>query len=245
VAIVNEAIARRWFPKETAVGHTLKMGGPYMPGATMEIVGVIANVNQDGLGTLPNPEIYTPFAQVARNEMAAMIRTSGDPNTIAPAVRRLVASLDRNLPIQRLASMPSRMSATLNRRRFTTLLLATFAGLALLLSAVGVYGLLNYWVTAREQEIAIRQALGARRRAIFAWAGSAAAKLVAAGIVLGVLAAWWAAHWLDSLVFGISSRDVTMMIAAVLAVIAIASLAAVIPLMRATRVNAASKLQRA
>jgi predicted permease len=245
VAIVNEAIARRWFPKETAVGHTLKMGGPYMPGATMEIVGVIANVNQDGLGTEPNPEIYTPFAQVARSGMAAMIRTSGDPNALAPAVRRLVASLDRNLPIQKLASMPSRMSATLDRRRFTTLLLATFAGLAMLLSAVGVYGLLNYWVTAREQEIAIRQALGARRSTIFAWAGSAAAKLVTVGIVLGVLAAWWAAHWLDSLVFGISSRDTTMMIVAALAVIAIASLAAVIPLTRATRVNAANKLQRA
>jgi putative ABC transport system permease protein len=110
---------------------------------------------------------------------------------------------------------------------------------------VGVYGLLNYWVIAREQEIAIRLALGARRSTILAWAGGSASKLIAAGIVLGVFAAWAASHWLDSLVFGISSRDASMMIAAALIVIAIATLAAAVPLARATRVDAASKLQRA
>ena len=245
VAVVNETIARQWFPKESAVGHVIKYGGPYMPGPTFEIVGVVGDVKQEGMGTVPYPEIYRPFAQDPQQAMTAMIRSVGDPNSLAPAVRRLAASLDHNLPIQRLVPEESRMASTLDRRRFATLLLAIFAGLALTLSAVGVYGLLNYWVTAREEEIAIRLALGAGRSGILTWAGTAASKLIAAGVVLGVGAAWAASNLLDSLVFGISPRDVTMLSAAVLVVIAIATLGAALPLARATRVDAVRKLQRA
>jgi len=108
-----------------------------------------------------------------------------------------------------------------------------------------VYGLLNYWVTAREEEIAIRQALGASRSRIVGWAGAAASKLIGAGLAIGLLAAWAAAHALDSLVFGISSRDAGTMIAAALVVIGIATVAASPPLWRATRVDARGKLQRA
>jgi len=245
VAIVNEVIARQWFPKESAVGHIIKVGGPYMPGRALEIVGVAGNVNQDGLGTTPNPEIYTPFAQDAQRTMTILLRTTGDPNALAPAVRRVVASLDRNLPIQRLLPMERLLAATLDSRRFITLLLTIFAGLALTLSAVGVYGLLNYWVTAREEEIAIRQALGASRLTIFAWAGATVSKLVGAGIAIGLLAAWAAAHALDSLVFGITTRDAGMMITAALIVIGIAALSAMFPLSRATRVDAAETLRNA
>ncbi len=242
VAIVNEVVARQWFPKQSAVGHVIKYGGPYMPGNTFEIIGVVGNVNQEGMGTVPYPEIYRPFSQDPSAAMVAMIRTAAAPSLLAPAVRRLVGSLDRNLPILSLAPMETRMAATLERRRFATTLLAIFAGLALALSAVGVYGLLSYWVTAREQEIAIRMALGARRSVILRWAGAEASKLLAAGIVLGVVAAWAASHMLDALVFGISPRDITTLIAAALVVTAIAALSAVFPLARATGVNAGDKL---
>ena len=245
VVVLNETIARQWFSKQSAVGHVIKYGGPYMPGPTFEIVGVVGDVKQEGMGTVPYPEIYRPFAQDPQQAMVAMIRTAGDPNSLGPAVRRLVASLDRNLPIQRLVPEESRMASTLDRRRFATLLLAIFAGLALTLSAVGVYGLLSYWVTAREAEIAIRLALGAGRSGILTWAGAAASKLIAAGVVLGIGAAWAASNLLDSLVFGVSPRDITMLSAAALVVIAIATLGAALPLARATRVDAARKLQRA
>jgi putative ABC transport system permease protein len=245
VVIVNEVLARQWFPKESAVGHQIKYGGPYMPGPTFEIVGVVGDVLQEGLGGVPYPEIYQPFAQDPRQAMTAMIRSVGDPTALAPAVRRLVASLDHNLPIRGLVPEESRMASTLDRRRFGTLLLAIFAGLALTLSAVGVYGLLNYWVTAREEEIAIRLALGSGRSGILTWAGAAASKLIAAGVVLGVGAAWAASNLLDSLAFGVSPRDVTMLSAAALVVIAIATLGAALPLARAMRVDAARKLQRA
>jgi putative ABC transport system permease protein len=245
VAVVNEVLARQWFPKESAVGHQIKFGGPYMPGPTFEIVGVVGNVSQEGLGALPMPEVYRPFAQHPSEAMVAMIRTVGDPSTLASAARHVVAALDRNLPIQTIGPQEAKIAGTLNRRRFATLLLGIFAGLALALSAVGVYGLLNYWVTAREEEIAIRMALGAHRSTILAWAGRAASRLIAAGIGLGVLAAWTASHLLESLVFAVSPRDITMLSAAALVVITIATLGAALPLARATRVDAARKLQRA
>jgi putative ABC transport system permease protein len=245
VAIVNEVLARKWFPKSTAVGHQIKYGGPYMPGPTFEIVGVVGNVRQEGLGEESSPEIYQPFAQNPSQAMVAMIRIAGDPKALASTVRRVVASLDKNLPIQSLGSQGAKISTTLSRRRFATILLVLFAGLALVLSSVGVYGLINYWVTAREEEIAIRMALGAGRSGILAWAGGAASRLIAAGAVLGVGAAWGASHLLDALVFGISPRDIGMLSGAVLVVVSIAVLAAALPLARATRVDAARKLQRA
>jgi len=245
VAVVNEALARKWFPKEPAVGHIIKNGGPYMPGPTYEIVGVVGNVTQEGLDTQPKPEIFRPFAQNPSEAMVVMIRTSGEPKLLASGVRHVVASLDANLPIQSLRSFENAVGATLDRRRFSTLLLSIFAGLALILSAVGVYGLLNYWVTAREEEIAIRMALGARRSTILSWAGMQASKLIVIGIALGVVAGFSASHWLKSVVFGISALDPLIMFAASLVVISIAAITAAIPLSRATRVDAARKLQRA
>ncbi|HEY6392766.1 MAG TPA: ABC transporter permease, partial [Bryobacteraceae bacterium] len=245
VAVVNEALARRWWPKEAAVGHGIKVGGPYMPGPTYEIVGVVGNVTQEGLDAQPKPEIFRPFAQDVSEALVVMIRTSGDPKLLASGVRRAIAALDGNLPVQSLRSFENVVAATLERRRFSTLLLGIFAGLALLLSAVGVYGLLNYWVTAREEEIAIRMALGARRSAILSWAGMQAAKLIVLGIALGVVAGFSASHWLKSVVFGISALDPLMMFAASLVVVSIAAITAAIPLSRATRVDAARKLQRA
>jgi len=115
----------------------------------------------------------------------------------------------------------------------------------LILSAVGVYGLLNYWVTAREEEIAIRMALGARGSAILSWAGMQASRLIIVGIALGVAAGFSASYWLQSVVFGVSALDPLMMFAASLVVVLIAAITAAIPLSRATRVDAARKLQRA
>jgi len=193
----------------------------------------------------PMAEIYRPFAQEPSEGMAVMIRTSGDPKLVASTVRHVVASLDGNLPIQRLRSFENVMGATLDRRRFSTLLLGIFAGLALILSAVGVYGLLNYWVTARAEEIAIRMALGARRSTILSWAGMQASKLIVLGIALGVVAGFSSSHWLKSVVFGISAQDPLIMFAASLLVVLFAAITASIPLSRATRVDAARKLQRA
>jgi ABC-type antimicrobial peptide transport system permease subunit len=159
-------------------------------------------------------------------------------------VRRRVAEIDRNLPIESLRPFERSLAATLARRRFSTLLLALFAGLAMALAGVGVYGLLNYWVRVREEEIAIRLALGAPRPAILRWAGRQVLRLVAGGTALGMLAGWMASRWLASLVFGVSARSGATMAAAAAAVVAMAAIAAAIPVWRATQVDAIDRLHR-
>ena len=136
------------------------------------------------------------------------------------------------------------MAASLAQRRFSTLLLALFAGLAMALAAVGIYGLLNYWVRVREDEIAIRMALGAPRPAILRWAGWQALRLSLTGAAIGVLGSWAVSRGLENLVFGVSDNFTTLAGAA-LAVIAIALIAAAIPVWRATQVDAMDKLRRA
>jgi putative ABC transport system permease protein len=125
------------------------------------------------------------------------------------------------------------------------LLLGLFGGLAMLLAAVGIYGVLNYWVNARQREIAIRLAVGAQRSTIMRWAGLHATRLAVIGIVLGAIGAWSAARWLESLVFGVSARNPLMMVLAGAAVIVIAGLAASLPIWRATHTDAVRNLHEA
>jgi putative ABC transport system permease protein len=238
VAIINEELARTWWTApRLALGQPIKIGGPYMEGPVCEIVGVIGNVSQMGMDSAPRPEVYFAFPQQASQAMVVMIRTAGDPASSIAAVRRQVGSIDGAVPIQSLRPFEKWLGATLARRRFSTLLLGMFASLAMILAAVGIYGVLNYWVSVRQKEIAIRLAVGAQRSAILRWAGWHAVRLVALGIGLGVFGGWGATRWLKSLVFGVSARNPAMMLAAGAAVIGIAALAASVPLWRATRVD--------
>ncbi|MFN7996398.1 MAG: ABC transporter permease [Bryobacteraceae bacterium] len=242
VAIINETFARKWWPNRPAVGQTIKVGGPYREGPVLEIVGVAGNVSQMGLDSDPYPEIYLPFSQSPSEAMVVMVRSNGDPNRLGGAVRRIVTGSDRDLAVQSMRTMEQRLSATLARRRFTTLILATFAVLAVVLAAVGIYGLLNYWVRVREDEIAIRLALGATRGAILGWAGSQALRLASAGTLAGLAGAWFVSRWLESLVFGIPARSPIVIATAAGAILVITFLAAVLPIGRAARVNAIDRL---
>jgi predicted permease len=245
VAIVNETFARKWWPGVGgAVGRGIQLGGPALDGPRCEIVGVAGNVSQLGLDAEPLPEIFLPFAPREPAARVVMIRTAGDPEPLVPAVRNRVAMLDRGLAIESLRPLTQSLAATLARRRFGTLLLTLFAGLAMTLAGIGVYGLLSYWVSAREESIAIRVALGAPRGAIFRWVGGQALALAAAGTALGAAASWAASRWAESLVFGVSPRSPSTMGMAVAAVIAIALLAALVPACRAARLDPVQRLRR-
>jgi predicted permease len=246
VTVINERLARQeWSDPRLALGQHLKVGGPYMEGPTLEIIGVVSNVSQEGLDAERSPTFYYAFSQKPNSAMVVTLRTNGDPAQWMNAARRQVSALDRNVPIQSLRSAEDWLGATLQRRRFATLLLGLFGGLAMLLAAVGIYGVLNYWVTARQREIAIRLAVGAQRSTILRWAGLHAARLAGIGIVLGAIGAWSAARWLESLVFGVRAHSPLMMLAAGAAVIAIAALAASLPLWRATHTDAVRNLHEA
>jgi len=246
VTIINERLARQeWSDPRLALGQHLKVGGPYMEGPTLEIIGVVANVSQEGLDAERSPTFYYAFSQKPDSAMVVTIRTNGDPSQWMNAARRQVSALDRNVPIQSLRTAEDWLGATLQRRRFATLLLGLFGGLAMLLAAVGIYGVLNYWVSARQREIAIRLAVGAQRSTIMRWAGLHATRLAVIGIVLGAIGAWSTARSLESLVFGVSARNPLMMLLAGAAVIVIAGLAASLPIWRATHTDAVRNLHEA
>jgi putative ABC transport system permease protein len=244
VAVVNETLARRWWPRASAVGRQIKVGGPYVDGPLLDIVGVAGDVRQGGLDSPPLPEIYQPLSQSPSAALAILLRASGDPEPLIPPLRRRVAAHDRNLPIQSLQLLERTLESSLARRRFTTFLLACFAGLAIVLAGVGIYGLLSYWVNVREREIAIRLALGACPALILRWTGSQALRLAVLGVAFGALGGWMGARVLDDLVFGLPARSPATLIAAAIVVTAIAAFAAAVPAWRAARVDPAQQLQR-
>jgi putative ABC transport system permease protein len=242
VAIVNETFARRWWPTESAVGRRIKSGGPYFDGPVYEIVGVAGDVSQMGLDSEPLPEIYIPFSQAPSPAMVVMIRTTGNPELLVPGIRQRIMSVDLNLPIESVGAFEKTLGATLQRRRFSTLLLTSFAALAMILAGVGIFGLLNYWVSVREEEIAIRAALGASPAAILRWGAGHTLKLAVLGIALGAVVAFLTSRWMESLVFGVSAQDPLMLAAAAFAVLAIIILAALLPVWRATQIDTVRKL---
>lgn len=244
IAVINESLARRWWPNESAIGHQIKFGGPYQNGDLLEIVGVAADVRQFGLDERPEVEIYQPWAAAQDSTAAIVIRTAGEPALSMPAVRAAVAALDRNLPLQGFGTMEAALGSGLARRRFSTLLLALFAGLAMVLAAVGIYGLLNYWVASREPEIAVRLALGASPGRILRWTSFHALRLAMVGVAIGAVGGWFAARLLTDLVFGIPPRSPATMAGAAVAVLALAFVAAAVPSWRAARVNAAHRLHQ-
>jgi putative ABC transport system permease protein len=245
IAVVNEVFARRWPDARQAIGHHIKYGGPFLDGPTYEIVGVVGNVSQLGLDSEPLPEVYLPFSQKATQALMVMIRTRGEPGALIPAVRRGVAALDRDVPVQSLRPLTEWLGASLARRKFSALLLTGFTAVAMFLAAIGIYGVLNYWISIRQKEIALRMALGARQVNIVRWAGAHVVRLVAAGLVIGIAANWAASRWLSALVFGLSPWDVQMLTAAAMFVVLIAVLAAAVPLWRAVNVDPVRNLHDA
>lgn len=244
VAIVNDAFARRWYPSSSPIGQRIKMGGPYIEGATLEIVGVAGDVSQIGLDSEAEPEIYMPAAQSSARRMTVMVRTSQGARETAAMVRHAVAAIDPNVPIQRIGMFDVALRSTLDSRRFGTALLTLFAGVALLLAFVGIYGLLSAWVAMREGEIAIRMALGANRTTIARWTGAEAVRLCLTGIIVGGGAGWLAARSLEGLLFGVSASSPSSFAWAIAAIVGMIAAAAVRPLWRATHVEAIASLQR-
>src|SRR5271155_385493 len=246
VAVINEAVARAWWTDPgSALGQHIKVGGPHMDGPVVEIVGVAANVPQIGLDSPPLPEIYLPANQRVDAAMVVMIRSKGNPESMIATVRQTLAFIDDNVPIQSLRTADTWLGATLVQRRFTTLLLVLFAGIAVILASIGCYGVFNYWVSCRRQEIAIRMAMGAGSSAILRRTGRQVARLGVIGLVVGLAGSWGASRWLDSLVFGVSTHDPVVFSSAALAAFLIVLLAAAIPLWRATQIDPIETLRAA
>jgi putative ABC transport system permease protein len=240
VVIVNEALARRYWPKENPVGKHILVGR--MPGPS-EVVGVLGDVPNLAVGTDPQPEIYLPFAQIPSATQNLIVRTAGDPCSVAAAVRARVLALDRDQPVTAVQSMDELLQAGAAQPRFTTYLLGGLSVTAFLLSMVGIYGVIAYSVAERTQEMGIRIALGADNRDILRLVLGHGLLLAAAGIAIGLAAAFALTRLMSSLLYHVSVTDPITFIAGPAVFAAVALLASYLPARRAMRVDPAIALR--
>ena len=244
VGVVDEVFARAIFPGEDAVGKRLRGYAPGMP--DMEIVGVVGQVSQSGPDAPQpvRPQLYYAFRQVPEKylpdfmgDVTVTVRTAGDPSPVVAAARREARALDPAQPLYSVVTMEEVMAQSVATQKLSTLLLGLFAGVALLLAAVGLYGVMSYTVTQRTHEIGVRVALGAGRRDILRMVVGQGMLLTAAGIAVGLLGAFALTRLMASLLYGVSATDPLVFAAVSLLLAAVALLASYIPARRATKVD--------
>jgi putative ABC transport system permease protein len=242
VIIVNESFVRKYFPDENPLGQRIGSGGPQSP-QWMEIVGVAGNVHNFGLEKEEPPAAYLPLAQFSSRRVFVVVRTAGRPLDSAPTLRAVVRELDRDLPLNAVTTMEELLGRSVAQPRFQTSLLAGFAALALVLAAVGIFGVMSCNVSQRTQEMGVRLALGAQPRDVLALVLRQGMLLAGLGMAIGLAAALALGQSIRSLLFQVDAADPATLsaVAVLLAVVALA--ACWIPARRATRVDPLAALR--
>jgi predicted lysophospholipase L1 biosynthesis ABC-type transport system permease subunit len=202
------------------------------------VIGVIGDIKDEGLQQAGPPQLYLPYRQWPVRSMAVVLTSTVPPGSIAAAARREVNAVDPLLPVARVRTLEQILAGSVSQPRFYMTLLAIFATVALLLAAIGIFGVLSYAVVQRTREIGIRMALGARERTVVGLIVRHAMLLTVSGVALGSLTAWWLSKWLMAgLLFATDPRDPATAGAVALTLIAVAFVAAYVPSRRATRVD--------
>lgn len=235
VAIINESIARQYWPTQDPVGRFIEM--PAFSAGHCQIVGIVADTRHSSLSEDPSPAIYVPYTQEIMPWQTLVVRTKNDPTSLASLIRREVAALDPQQPVARTATLDELMQASTAQPRFRTFLLGSFAGLALLLSAIGIYGVMAYTVGQRTREIGVRMALGARPRDILKLIFGESMTLALLGVLLGLVGAYSVTRVMKTLLFGITSTDPFTFAGVTLLLFSVAFLSSYIPARRASRVD--------
>ena len=235
VLLINETLAKKYFPNEDAVGKQLIV--TWEKGLVDEIVGVVADIREGALDKEPEPAIYWPHAREPDSGMALVVRTNGDAARYGALVQKEIRALDPDQPIADVRTMKQVVSKSIARPRFNTLLLAIFAGVALVLASVGLYGVMNYSATQRTHEVGIRMALGATRADIMRLVVGNGMLLTLIGIGIGVVASIGLTRVMQSFLFGIGATDAVTFLAVSALLIVVALIANYIPARKATRVN--------
>jgi putative ABC transport system permease protein len=233
VAIISDSLARRFFPGEDPLGKSIHIGGP----VPREIVGIVADIKSRSLEGESTLQTYHPFAQSPDNDIVFVVRTAGPLPGLPEAVRRAIARVDAAIPAYDGHALSALVGASIARQRFAMTLFGAFSGVALLLAAIGIYGVMAYSVSQRAGEIGIRMALGAHGgnvlRLVFAQGG----KLIAVGILAGVLGALLLTRFLDTLLFNLSAHDPPTFVAIVVLLAVVAGVACLLPARRASRLD--------
>ena len=243
VAIISNTFARMYFPNENPVGRQLAFGFPPNGGLQRQIVGVVGDIRDQQLSAKPGPMMYVPFAQAPFWGGAIVSRTNLDPSAVASLVRADVSKMDANLPVTDVRTLPQILQNSTAAPRFRTTLLAAFGGMALLLSAAGIFGVISYSVSRRTREIGIRLALGAKPPDVLRQILIEGAKLAAIGLAIGIVAALALTHFIRGLLYQVSADDPWTFAGAALILFAVAIAACWFPAWRAMRVEPASALR--
>jgi putative ABC transport system permease protein len=237
VTVINETMARRLWPGEQAVGKRFKLGPAQAANPWLTVVGVAGDMRRQSLEQQPSAQIFRPYRQSPERRLILLVRTTGEPTGLAPLVRSEIRALDQTVLINGIATLESQLDRRVAERRFQTWLLALFSALALLLSAVGIYGLMQQSVALRTREIGTRLALGAQPRTVLRLVIGQGMRLALCGIGIGLLAAFGLTRVLVSLLFGVTATDPATFIAAPLVLLLMALLASYLPARRATKID--------
>ena len=238
VVIISETMARRYWPGEEAIGKRLATGRVRSDADWVQVIGVVKDVQQFELIAQPRPQMYISYRQpsfFAAEDL--VVKTDVEPASMAAAVRKAVWEIDKDQPISNIKTMEEILGDSIARQRFSMLLLGVFAGVALLLAAVGIYGVMSYSVAQRTHEIGIRMALGAQTGAVLKLAVGYGLKLVIAGVLIGLVAAFALTRLMSTLLFGVTPTDPVTFALISLLLVGVAAFASYIPARRATKVN--------
>jgi putative ABC transport system permease protein len=236
VAITNETLARKLWPGESPIGKRVNWGDANQP-EMWEIVGVVGDIKSFGLEKETHSDVFRPFAQVPFPLMAFTIRTSGDPMSLAAAVRQEIWSVDKDQPMFKVLSLEQLAAESVSLRRVSLILLGIFAALALIIAAVGIYGVMSYTVNERTNEIGIRLALGAKASDVLKLIVGQGSLLTLLGVGIGLVAAFILSRLIANLLYGVSPTDTLILISAPLISAFVALLASYIPARRAMKID--------
>jgi putative ABC transport system permease protein len=240
VAIVNPAMARNFWPNQEVVGKQFNLGGPASSAPWIQVVGLVGDVKQMGLGVPSRQEIYFPYMQARDNYMvprALAVRTSADPMSLVGALRQVVKSIDSEQALNHVRTMDEIVSRELSQSQVQTVLLGGLAGLALVMASVGIYGVITYMVNQRKFEIGVRMAIGAAPRDVLWLILRRGLMVITAGVVLGFAGAISLTGLIRGLLYGVGPTDPGIMASVVVILMIVGIAACVIPARRAASID--------
>src|SRR5579864_399878 len=238
VVIINDALAKKYWPNEDALGKRITFSDPRKPNPKwLTVSGIVRSIRHRGLDVDPAPEYYVSSNQRAESSMILTVRSAQDPRTLTSAVRREIQSIDPDQPIANVRTLENVTADSVAPRRMSMVLLGAFAGIALLLASVGIYGVISYLVVQRTHEIGVRMALGAQRGDVVRLVVGHAAKLVGIGTVIGLILAFFSTRTLSAFLYTVGAFDAATFVIVTFALAAVALLASYVPALRATRAD--------
>jgi putative ABC transport system permease protein len=227
--VVNQTLVHRMWPGEDPIGKRIKQGWPEGPGTWREVVGVVADVKLEGVAAMTPLQVYLPLTQETSNGLWIVVRSAGDPASVQPAVDATVHAIEKDVPLYAVRTMDDLLKASMARERMSMLVLAVFAGVALVLASVGLYGVVSHGVTERTHEIGVRMALGAETRHVVGLVVRQGLSTAGVGAIIGLAGAAALSRSMEGLLFGVTATDPLTFAAVVVTLLFVTLVACYVP----------------